>query len=106
MDKSPFFSPSALGFTPADGASAVPKSLDDIMTSSIFPTPNKAHESPRVDLNAELNDREAKNATSNPTCKIEEDNDDIKIAASSNKSPEWTMVSFHKIYFINEFLFL
>ena len=104
MDKSPFFSPSALGFTPADGVPAAPKSLDDIMTSSMFPTPNKSHESPRVDLNAELNDREAKSTTFNPICKIEVDDDNIKIASASNKSPEWTMVSVIEIYFIDDFV--
>ena len=95
MEKSPFFSPSALGFTPvADGSSSIPRSLDEIMSSSIFPTPNKAHDSPRIDLNAEMNDRDVKSAISITSCKLGSADDDAKDATTGcNNSPDWTSVS-------------
>ena len=85
-DESPFFSPSALGFTPAGVSSAGPKTLDDIMSSSIFPTPTKATESARIDLNSEMNDRAIKNSVSATS-------DDNKIKFECNDSPDWTAVS-------------
>ncbi len=94
MEKSPFFSPSALGFTPtADGSSTIPRSLDEIMSSSIFPTPNKAHDSPRIDLNAEMNERDVKSAISTSSYKIEAVDDDTRDATACNSSPDWTTVS-------------
>ncbi len=89
MDKSPFFSPSALGFTPADGTGAAPKSLDEIMSSSIFPTPQKSHDSPRMDLNAELND---KSGPFNNIIKSEAPSSSAK-APKTRSSPDWTTVS-------------
>jgi len=63
MDYSPRFSPSNLGFTPSrpiETPSTHPlSSLDDMLTSSFLPTPNKGKrplcDSPRIDL--EMNER-------------------------------------------------
>jgi len=68
IDYSPRFSPSQLGFT-TSGVLEPPSanrlsSLEDIMTSSFFPTPNRAKRSlpgsPRLDLSMDMNERSAR----------------------------------------------
>jgi len=59
MGESPLFSPTSFGFTPARvSSSAQNVSFEDIMSSSIYPTPKKAALSPRMDLNSELDRRD------------------------------------------------
>lgn len=82
LDESPnLFSPSSLSFTPAGIYTSAPK-IDDIMSSCIFPTPNKS--SPRIDLNSEMNDRPMKDSIS------AEDSDEPRVKLECSDSPDWT----------------
>lgn len=92
MDGSPLFSPSAFGFTPVGPSSSAPKTLDDIMNSSIFPTPSKTISSPRLDLNSELDGRAMKDTPLNNR-KIHGE-DSIKVKLECKESPDWTSVSY------------
>ena len=69
------------------------------MNVSILPTPNKANGSPRIDLNAELNNRYAKAAKSISSCNIKEIDNDAKGASGCNSSPDWTKVSVSRCIF-------
>lgn len=88
MDGSPLFSPSEFGFTPVGASSSAPKTLDDIMNSSIFPTPSKATSSPCLDLNSELDVRTIKDTSLNNRNMSTED--DVKVKLECNESPDWT----------------
>ena len=94
MDRSPFFSPSALGFTPAGVSSSVPMTLDDIMSATMLPTPSKSNESPRLDLNSVLNDRATKDSISSIDKRtIKSEKCYMESASEINfepcESPEW-----------------
>jgi hypothetical protein len=84
MDDNSLFSPSAFGFTPARiPTSGAPKIDDeDMMKSSIVPTPSKPGASPRMDLNLELNYRSVKDTPLNSKCKMESYSPDWATAVS------------------------